>query len=42
MLDAARQTADPGYLVFPFGIRPVTAVRYVEAAHTDKALPHIR
>ncbi|MEU3317439.1 hypothetical protein ABZ743_32855 [Streptomyces sp. NPDC006662] len=40
--DEARQTADPVHLVQLFGIHPGTAVRYVQAAHPDKALPPIR
>ncbi|WP_240965191.1 transposase family protein [Streptomyces zingiberis] len=42
MLDEAQQTADPVHLVHLFGIHPGTAVRYVHAAHPDKALPTIR
>lgn len=42
VLDEARQTADPVHLVQLFGIHPGTAVRYVHAAHPDKALPVIR
>ncbi|WP_307530210.1 hypothetical protein [Streptomyces umbrinus] len=42
VLDEARQTADPVHLVHLFGIHPGTAVRYVHAAHPDKALPHTR
>ncbi|MEU9438945.1 hypothetical protein [Streptomyces sp. NPDC048252] len=42
VLDEARHTADPVHLVHLFGIHPGTAVRYVHAAHPDKALPSIR
>ncbi|MFK0114206.1 hypothetical protein [Streptomyces sp. NPDC091217] len=42
VLDEARLTADPVHLVHLFGIHPGTAVRYVQAAHPDKALPRIR
>lgn len=42
VLDEARHTADPVHLVRVFGIHPHTAVRYVHAAHPDKALPKIR
>jgi hypothetical protein len=42
VLDEARHTADPVHLVHLFGIHPGTAVRYVHAAHPDKALPAIR
>ncbi|MFF3215521.1 hypothetical protein ACFYYB_33425 [Streptomyces sp. NPDC002886] len=41
-MDEARASADPVHLVRPFGIHPSTAVRYVQAAHPDKALPQIR
>ncbi|WP_218969525.1 hypothetical protein [Streptomyces sp. JV178] len=41
-LDEARHTADPVHLVRVFGIHPHTAVRYVHAAHPDKALAKIR
>ncbi|MFI9324864.1 hypothetical protein ACIGXI_34500 [Kitasatospora aureofaciens] len=42
VLDEAKHTADPVHLVRIFGIHPHTAVRYVHAAHPDKALPKIR
>ncbi|WP_329266740.1 hypothetical protein [Streptomyces sp. NBC_01451] len=42
ILDEARQTADPVHLVRLFGIHPSIAVKYVHAAHPDKALPRIR
>ncbi|MFE9112264.1 tyrosine recombinase XerC [Streptomyces collinus] len=42
VLDEARHTADPVHLVRVFGIHPHTAVRYVHAAHPDKALAKIR
>ncbi|MCL7429842.1 hypothetical protein [Streptomyces sp. YS415] len=42
ILDEARQTADPVHLVRLFGIHPGIAVKYVHAAHPDKALPRIR
>ncbi|MCX5238925.1 hypothetical protein OG824_27355 [Streptomyces prunicolor] len=42
VLDEARQTADPVQLVRLFGLHPNTAVKYVHAAHPDKALPRIR
>jgi len=42
VLDEARHTADPVHLVHLFGIHPGTAVRYVQAAHPDQALPSIR
>ncbi|MFD7283485.1 hypothetical protein ACFV80_42485 [Streptomyces sp. NPDC059862] len=42
VLDEARHTADSVHLVHLFGIHPGTAVRYVHAAHPDKALPSIR
>ncbi|MEU0048212.1 hypothetical protein [Streptomyces werraensis] len=42
VLDEALQTADPVHLVHLFGIHPGTAVRYVHAAHPDKALFAIR
>lgn len=38
----ARETADPVHLVRLFGIHPNIAVKYVHAAHPDKALPRIR
>ncbi|WP_327695741.1 hypothetical protein [Streptomyces sp. NBC_00459] len=42
ILDEARETADPVHLVRLFGIHPSIAVKYVHAAHPDKALPRIR
>jgi integrase len=42
ILDEARETADPVHLVRLFGIHPGVAVKYVHAAHPDKALPRIR
>lgn len=42
VLDEARQSADPVHLVHLFGIHPSIAVKYVHAAHPDKALPRIR
>ncbi|WP_439681793.1 hypothetical protein [Embleya sp. MST-111070] len=42
VLDEARHTADPVHLMRLFGIRAGTAVKYVRAAHPDKALPHVR
>jgi site-specific recombinase XerC len=42
ILDEARETADPVHLVRLFGIHPGIAVKYVHAAHPDKALPRIR
>ncbi|MER5809080.1 hypothetical protein ABT143_12925 [Streptomyces sp. NPDC002033] len=41
ILDEARETADPVHLVRLFGIHPSIAVKYVHAAHPDKALPRI-
>jgi len=41
VLDEARETADPICLVRLFGIHPSVAVKYVQAAHPDKALPRI-
>ncbi|WP_094213791.1 hypothetical protein [Streptomyces sp. 2R] len=40
-LDEARETADPVHLVRIFGIHPNIAVKYVHAAHPDKALPRV-
>lgn len=40
-LDEARETADPVHLVRIFGIHPNIAVKYVQAAHPDKALPRV-
>ncbi|MDX2525733.1 hypothetical protein [Streptomyces europaeiscabiei] len=42
ILDEARETADPVHLVRLFGIHPTIAVKYVNTAHPDKALPRIR
>lgn len=42
VLDEARASADPVHLIRLFGIHPHTAVRYVQTAHPDKALPPIR
>ncbi|MFF7602974.1 hypothetical protein [Streptomyces mirabilis] len=42
ILDEARESADPVHLVRLFGIHPGVAVKYVHAAHPDKALPRIR
>lgn len=42
VLDEARTSADPVHLIRLFGIHPHTAIRYVQAAHPDKALPPIR
>ncbi|MGW7276525.1 hypothetical protein ACWGH5_39280 [Streptomyces sp. NPDC054864] len=42
VLNEARTSADPVHLVHLFGIHPGTAVRYVHAAHPDRALPPIR
>ncbi|WP_328765635.1 hypothetical protein [Streptomyces sp. NBC_00267] len=42
VLDEARHTADLVHLVHLFGVHPGTAVRFVHAAHPDKALPSIR
>ena len=42
VLDEARRTEDPVHLVRVFGLIPHTAVRYVDAAHPDKASPRIR
>ncbi|WP_329170105.1 hypothetical protein OG754_01700 [Streptomyces decoyicus] len=44
ILDEAWETADPDpvHLVRLFGIHPSIAVKYVHAAHPDKALPRIR
>lgn len=41
ILHEAKLTADPVQLVRLFGIHPNTAVKYVNAAHPDKALPRI-
>ncbi|WP_194238771.1 hypothetical protein [Streptomyces spongiae] len=37
-----RPTADPVHLARLFGIHPGVAVKYVQTAHPDKALPAIR
>ncbi|MFC7895487.1 hypothetical protein [Streptomyces sp. NPDC057381] len=42
ILYEAQETADPVHLVRSFGIHPYIAVKYVHAAHPDKALPWIR
>jgi hypothetical protein len=42
ILHEARHTADPVHLIHLFGIHPSTAVKYVNAAHPDKALPKMR
>lgn len=42
ILYEAQQTADPVHLVRLFGIHPGVAVKYVQTAHPDKALPRIR
>ncbi|RSO06929.1 hypothetical protein DMH18_26105 [Streptomyces sp. WAC 06783] len=42
ILYEAQQTADPVHLTHLFGISPAIAVKYVHAAHPDKALPQIR
>ncbi|MCX4920034.1 hypothetical protein [Streptomyces sp. NBC_00687] len=42
ILDEARHSVDPVHLVRLFGIHPASAVKYVHAAHPDKALPRIR
>lgn len=42
ILYEAQETADPVHLVRLFGIHPNIAVKYVNAAHPDKALPRIR
>lgn len=42
VLHEAKHTADPVHLVRLFGIHPHTAIKYVNAAHPDKALPRIR
>ncbi|MGX1910769.1 hypothetical protein ACWIID_18170 [Streptomyces phaeochromogenes] len=39
ILDESREATDPVHL---FGIHPAIAVKYVHAAHPDKALPRIR
>ncbi|MEV5455253.1 hypothetical protein AB0L31_35560, partial [Streptomyces sp. NPDC052535] len=42
ILYEAQETADPVHLVRLFDIHPNIAVKYVHAAHPDKALPRIR
>jgi hypothetical protein len=42
VLHEAHHTADPVHLIRLFGIHPSTAVKYVNAAHPDKALPRVR
>ncbi|MFF1916779.1 hypothetical protein ACFVYE_35500 [Streptomyces sp. NPDC058239] len=42
ILYEAQETADPVHLARLFGIHPGVAVKYVQAAHPDKALPPIR
>lgn len=42
VLYEAKQAADPVHLIRLFGSHPCTAVKYVNAAHPDKALPRIR
>ncbi|MFF0414893.1 hypothetical protein ACFYUY_31160 [Kitasatospora sp. NPDC004745] len=42
VLGEAKHTTDPVHLVRVFGIHPHTAVRYVHAAHPDRALAKIR
>ncbi|MFE9813108.1 hypothetical protein [Streptomyces sp. NPDC005548] len=42
ILDETRHSVDPVHLVRLFGIHPAIAVKYVHAAHPDKALPRIR
>ncbi|MFC9679042.1 hypothetical protein [Streptomyces sp. NPDC056948] len=42
ILYEAQETADPVHLVRLFGIHPGVAVKYVQTAHPDKALPPIR
>ncbi|MFE5028276.1 hypothetical protein ACFRAO_34465 [Streptomyces sp. NPDC056656] len=42
ILEEAGETADPVHLVRLFGIHPTIAVKYIHAAHPDKALPRIR
>ncbi|MER6523090.1 hypothetical protein ABT246_40575 [Streptomyces sp. NPDC001553] len=42
ILDEARESADPVHLARLLGIHPSIAVKYVHAAHPDKALPRIR
>jgi hypothetical protein len=42
VLHEAQHTADPVHLIRLFGIHPSTAVKYVNAAHPDTALPQMR
>jgi len=42
VLHEAQHTADPVDLIRLFGLHPSTAVKYVNSAHPDKALPRIR
>jgi hypothetical protein len=42
VLHEANHTADPVHLIRLVGIHPSTAVKYVNAAHPDKALPRVR
>jgi hypothetical protein len=42
VLHEAQHTADPVHLIRLFGVHPSTAVKYVNAAYPDKALPGIR
>ncbi|MDT7710868.1 MAG: hypothetical protein QOG20_6475 [Pseudonocardiales bacterium] len=42
VLHEAPHTADPVHLIRLIGIHPSTAVKYVNAAHPDKALPRVR
>ncbi|KOU33644.1 hypothetical protein ADK54_41855 [Streptomyces sp. WM6378] len=37
ILDEARHTSDPVHLMRLFGICPATALRYIHAAHPEKA-----
>ena len=39
VLHEAQHTADPVHLIRLFGIHSCTAVKHVNAAHPDKALP---
>jgi hypothetical protein len=42
VLHEAQHTADPVHLIGLFDIHPSTAVKYVNAAHPDKALSQMR
>jgi hypothetical protein len=42
VLHEAQHAADPVHLIRLFGISTSTAVKYVNAAHPDKALPRWR